>query len=431
MSTRSVVYPAVDCQGLAGAWSLGSVQTGRFDIVHRVSQPGGFGDEAIDANRHLLGYDFEHEDAPAPEWVPVEAAFVHGTPPCSGFSLMNASKGGNKRGPNSPINSCMRDLAQYGGRCTGIDGKRGAEVVAFESVQGAFSQGRGLMQNLRGLIEEESRQAYDLTHVKMSGASIGAAQARHRYYFVAHRVPFGVDRPEPQKVGTYADAIGDLATLPTTLDSQPYADVQPSRWVLDREMLNPDGTVDWHMGIEDEVKDRFVAMLAEVSDEWEPGESFKDLVRKLDEPPEVLLKRFQYTVKDWKQLRGWQWPRRIEPDKPGYVVAGGGAGQFVHWSEPRLLTVRELSRLMGYPDTWAWPDGRSIRTIGAYIGKNCPVTSGKWLSNWVARALDGDPGKRGELIGDREYLHDSTLDYRRWPKEISQWEFRPKRLVSA
>lgn len=416
-------YPAVDCQGLAGAWTLGTVQTGRFDIVHRVSQAGGFGDPAIDANRDLLG-DFDHEDPPAPEWTPFTAAYVHGTPPCSGFSLMNASKGGNKRGPNSPINSCMRDLAEYGGRCTGTDGKPGAEIIAFESVQQAFTTGRELMQNLRGIAEEASGQDYDLTHVMMSGGSIGASQLRHRYYWVAHRVPFGVDRPEPRKVATYRDAIGDLAGLPTDPYPQPYDDAEPSAWLLEKEVRNPDGTVDWHSGIEDPAKDRFVAMLAEVADHWEPGESFKDLVQHLGEPPEVLIKRFKYGRDDWRNLRGWQWPRRIEPDKPGYVIAGGGAANFVHWSEPRLLTIRELSRLMGYPDTWTWPEDKTVRTIGAFIGKCCPVNSGQWLSEWVAKALDGEPGERGEEIGDREFLHNSSLDYRRWDPAVSRWKLR-------
>ena len=107
------------------------------------------------------------------------------------------------------------------------------------------------------------------------------------------------------------------------------------------------------------------------------------------------------------------------------MIAGGGASNFVHWEEPRLLTVRELSRLMGYPDTWMWPDGRTVRVIGSYIGKCCPVTSGQWLSDWVAKALDGEPGQQGERIGDREYLRNSSLDYRRWDPAISQWTLRP------
>lgn len=420
MGTLAERYPAVDCQGLAGAWTLGSVQTGRFDIVHRVSQPGGFGDAAIDANRELLG-DFDHEDPPAPEWTPFTAAYVHGTPPCSGFSLMNASKGGNKRGPDSPINSCMRDLAEYGGRCTGSDGKPGAEIIAFESVQQAFTTGRDLMQRLRALVEQESGQDYDLTHVMMSGSSIGAAQYRHRYYWVAHRVPFGVDRPEPRRVVTYGDALQDLEGLELQWHEQPTGQ-DPSDWALDKR--RPDGLVDAHV-CHQETKVRFVDLLGDVVDDWLPGESMKAAIRKQSSPPKTLLERFPYDETNWRDLRGWQWPTRVRPDRPGYVIAGAGASKFVHYSEPRFLTIRELSRLMGYPDSWQWPSELSVDNVSKLIGKCCPADSGRWISGWVAQALDGEPGEQGEEIGEREYLHNSSLDYRRWPTEISGWTPRP------
>lgn len=414
-----MTFPAVDCQGLAGAWTLGTIQTGRFHLVGRKSLPGGFGDAAIDNNRHLVGDGWEQQVGNQPEWEPHTAAYVHGTPPCSGFSLMNASKGANKRGPDSPINSCMRDLAIYGARCIGSDGKPGAEIISFESVQQAYTTGRELMQNLRALIEEESGQEYDITHVMMSGASVGNAQARHRYYFVAHRIPFGVDRPQPRKVATYRDAIGDLVGQELTWEEQNYVN-DPTAYVEEWHLRRPDGKVAGHMPHLNE-KTRFVALMNDVIDGWEPGVKMKALIESLDEPPPTLLERFPYTKETWRDLRGWQWPTRIDPDRPGYVIAGGGASKFVHWEEPRFLTVRELSRLMGYPDTWNWPDGISVDNAGKLIGKCCPVTSGFWLSWWVANALEGTPGEKGKEVGDREFEHNSSLDYRRWDPEVSGW----------
>jgi hypothetical protein len=75
-------FDFIDVQGLAGAWSLGSVQAG-FRMKHRVSLPGGFGDEVTDANRHLLGGDWEQQVGTADEWTPIETSFICGTPPCS------------------------------------------------------------------------------------------------------------------------------------------------------------------------------------------------------------------------------------------------------------------------------------------------------------------------------------------------------------
>lgn len=421
--------PFIDVQGLAGAWTLGTVQTGRFELQSRHSEPGGFGDDCIIKNADLLGIghraDFEMEEGEQHTWTPGEAAYICGTPPCSGFSLMNASKKSNKRGVDSPINSCMKDLINYAARCTGWDGQRGPEIVSFESVQQAFTTGRPLTQELREMLERGTEQKYDLTHVMMSGASVGAAQSRHRYFPVFHRIPFGVDHPEPHKVVTYYDAIDDLAKLSLQWEEQPITTPVPS--VFAEELRRDDGLVSSHVTIDE--KARFSELLGEVVHDWQPGESMKDVIERQPAPPKDFLERFPYDESNWRDLRGWQWPRRIRGDKPGYVLAGGGIQKFVHYSEPRFLTIRECTRLMGYPDAWEWPDEASVNTASALIGKCCPVDSGRWISEWVAKAFDGEPGERGKKTDDpqavdREYLHNSSLDYRRWPESVSQWKYR-------
>jgi hypothetical protein len=82
-----------------------------------------------------------------------------------------------------------------------------------------------------------------------------------------------------------------------------------------------------------------------------------------------------------------------------------------------MLTVREVSRLMGLPDTWSWKAAASVSQAGAFTGKCCPVQTGRWISTWAARAIQGNPGQQGELIGDREYVHNSTTLYKAWLKE--------------
>jgi site-specific DNA-cytosine methylase len=429
------VIPFLDCQGLAGAWTLGTVLTGRFELQGRTSLPGGFGDSAVDANRHLLGDGWEQQTGDSFDWEPVDgAAYLCGTPPCSGFSLMNASKGSNARGPDSPINSCMRDLIGYASRVKGADGEQGPEIVSFESVQGAFNQGRSLMQELLLVLRWRTKQDYALTHVKMSGSSIGAAQMRHRYYPVFHRIPFGLQPPEPRKVVTYGDAIGDLQGLNFQVEDQPYAALAPSDWVLEQQLLRADGFVDWHVPWGTDEENRAVKLFKEVEPHWKPGTGMTEAIREwpFDDPPPSLIEHYPYDETNWRDPRGWHWPRRIHPDKPGYVLTGAGGSNYVHWSEPRYLTIREASRLMGYPDDWAWPRDLNIDIVNSLIGKCCPVQSGRWISGWAADAIDGKPGLiGGEVIGDNEMLFDCTLDYRRWPVEISQYEYKPQRKEEA
>lgn len=82
-----------------------------------------------------------------------------------------------------------------------------------------------------------------------------------------------------------------------------------------------------------------------------------------------------------------------------------------------MLSVRECSRLMGLPDSWNWSSVQSVSQAGALCGKCCPVQSGKWLSTWARRALEGNPGTAMTKIGEREYVHNSTLLYKGWLKE--------------
>lgn len=418
-------FPLVDCQGLVGAWTLGAVQAG-FSLTHRASL-GGFGDHIVDANRHLLGNGWRQDPGNGSgEWEPVEAALVAGTPPCSGFSLLNRSKKENARGPDSAINSCMRELVQYAGRCTGTDGRPGAEIVSFESVQGAGKQGRELMLSFRDILDDATGQRYSLSHVFTSGATVGAAQMRHRYYFVAHRIPFGIDEPGRRRVATYRDAIGDLVGLEQTWDEQGVVYRSQDVWWLEEQRILDE--IQSLVGLEDHyiVRDHISSdsgwkagiYLRELIPFWDPGATLEQAMRGYRE----RHGRFPDRTETWwdhesDSLRVWRGPSRIAPDRSGYVLTGGCAGDFVHYSEPRFLTVRELARLMGFPDSWGFSIVGTAQRVGMYIGKCCPVNTGRWIAEWFVRALEGNPGGPLQQIGEREFVHNSTLLYKPWLKE--------------
>lgn len=431
--------PFIDCQGLAGAWTLGTVQTGDFELIHRTSLPGGFGDDSVSANRPLLTGDteFAMEEGQQHEWSGGHTVgYLCGTPPCSGFSLLNTSKKANARGVESAINSCMRDLVKYAARNHGLDGEYGPEIVSFESVQQAYSMGRPLMQALRVQLERDTGQQYALTHVKVSGSAIGSAQMRHRYYPVFHRIPFRVENPERKRVVTYRDAIGDLSGAKRIREEQPYpaGNGYISDFALDKR--RDDGVFGDNLGVDDERK--LNLLLRELAPYWLPGESIHPALRRFGRKPEAMRESGwlgidvpgdPMTAK--VHAKGWSWPYRIHPDQPGRVITGGGIMSFIHWDEMRLLTVREIARLMGYPDDWSWSFIKSAMHGSLLIGKCCPVQSGKWISTWVARAIheayaDGTNSlyefeSNGDVValedGESEYLHDHTNIYKPWLKE--------------
>ena len=86
---------------------------------------------------------------------------------------------------------------------------------------------------------------------------------------------------------------------------------------------------------------------------------------------------------------------------------------------------------MGYPDTWSFGCVKGVAEASGLIGKCCPVTSGRWIAEWVHQALDGNPGPPAEEIGEREYSFNCTLDYRRWPVEISQYRYQTKKKADG
>lgn len=410
-----MTHRAVDCQGLAGAFTLGTVRAG-FDLVGKLELPGGFGVDPCEDNRHLLGEGWESEVGSWSEWTPQnDIRYVFGNPPCAGFSLMNASTGSNARGPKSKINDCMWAFAHYASR---VNNGAGPEFAVFESVQQAYNSGRELMQDLRDLMEEKTNTKYRLTNVLMSGATVGAAAVRKRYFWVCHREPFGVD-VEPRTPATYRDAIWDLASPRLELS-----------WEEQRHKRNP---TDWQLehGIRTEQRGYFTAHLP-MSDKttasmsyrrhnallpwWKPGMNFESALQ-------AAYEELGRAPEPWPEDThpednfGWNNPRRIAWDQQGYVITGGGASSFIHPEQDRWLTIRELARIQGFPDSWSFntAGGNKVNQSSAWIGKGVPVQSGQWLSTWVRRSLDGEPGERtGEKIGDDEYLINVTHEYKNW-----------------
>ena len=72
----------ISCQGFAGGFDCGMTQAG-FRLVHKVEHKGGFGTPQCEANRHILGYDWEAQACDAEQWEVMPAHVVVGNPPCS------------------------------------------------------------------------------------------------------------------------------------------------------------------------------------------------------------------------------------------------------------------------------------------------------------------------------------------------------------
>lgn len=399
-----MTHEAIDCQGFAGGFTCGVVQAG-FKLVGKRELPGGFGAYSCLVNRHILGTEWDYEEAPWQEWTPKDVPFVFGNPPCSGFSLLS-HKG--FRGPDSPINSCMWALVQFAKRCN-------PQVVAFESVQGAFKQGMSLMHALR----EELGSDWYLYHVLHNGFSVGGAAIRRRYFFLVSRIPFGVDTFPLERVPLVRDVIGDLVGTDDMWEDQPYPDIEPSWWVKEHNVRRDDGLVDGCKNADSVGMDR-VKRLIELGG-WDHGEILGDVARRVwetrrDEWPAGEQSLEKWAAKDFRL--GYNQTYRWYPDRACRVVTGAACGVVVHPMEPRCLNLREVYRIQGFPDNWFIEPAATLagtfNKAASWPGKGIPVQAGHWLATWVQRALDGEPGPyQGEVVGRRERIIDITHDWKR------------------
>jgi site-specific DNA-cytosine methylase len=385
---------AMDCQSFAGAFALGVTQVG-FEYVGKREQVGGFGVPLVEGNRHLIKGDWQSEACEPDAWTAKPADLVFGNPPCSGFSGLSvciAPGGGHAgrrkqhasgrvdwRGIDSSANSCMWALIEFAARCK-------PQIVIFESVQQAGKVGRPLMQALRDRLEEKTRRRWHLTHVFQNDLSLGGCSMRKRYFFVASRMPFGVELPVLDRVRTLRDAIGDLEDVPL-------------------------GNVNGHTPLNSQRARRMAWLASNV--EWNGGEQSGVALDRAREAKLTL-------PDDWFTTKGTlvrtdagtslYAPRRWKYDDPARVLTGLGLEENVHPTLPRTFTHREAARIMGFPDEWNCQPAVDRGHTGAkWWGKQIPVGAGRWIAWWAANALGEEPGDmQGEEVGKRERVIDVT-----------------------
>lgn len=368
---------AIDCQSFAGGFAYGVVSAG-FDLIGKREYPGGFGSAAMESNRHLLGNNWKLEDVDPGQWTRSKADLVFGNPPCSAFSNRSVSVKGKLedgsiglidiRGSLSPINDCMWELVLFALECN-------PKIIIFESVQGAYKNGLDLMRDLHKELIERTGEIWDLHHVLHNVSSLGGSQKRARYFWVASRIPFGVD-PLFLPETTVRDRIGDLENV--ALGSVEGHDIISSPRV--RRIIELASKVEWN---QDEVS----------------GIAYQ---RAIDQG--IELEHWDEPLVSDKGITQYA-PRRLSYDSPSRVLAGDALTNAVHPTLPRTLTYREVARLSGLPDEWKCAPYQEKQSNGLWFGKGVTVEAGSWIAKAAYDAINKKPQAfKGSQIGENEYL---------------------------
>ena len=401
--------PFADCQSFAGGFAMGATNAG-LELVAKREHSGGFGVPAMEANRHLLGHNWKAQESDGRDWEAVDVPVVLGNPPCSFASTLSTKK---FRGANSPIAYCWRDLVEFGARCD-------ADIIVSESVQQAYNGVLPMMQGLHALLEEQTGNNYNVYHVLHDSYAFFGPAIRKRYFFVASRIPFGIERPdfvpEDQRI-TIGDVWGDLQAQPLAWEHQPYAD-EPTRW--SKKLRAPSGMVDGHLPAKETPwMRRALDIIDEV--EWNEGDDLSVASKRYRDATGNLPASWQGPLLEKalaKDLQlGFNTPMRWRWDRPGRVITGSSLFQIIHPRIPRFITHREALRMVGFPDAWQ-VQGLDSRKAAAYWGKGITCQAGEWISSWVKDAVEGHPGSYvGEQMGEREWVIDVTHDWKRTETE--------------
>lgn len=423
MSKRIRKVRAIDCQGFAGAFTLGMAQAG-FEVVGKRENVGGFGVPLVEANRHLINDRLEIQVEEPDGWEADDVDVVFGNPPCSGFSSLSRSTESSNFADTAAyqsINDCMWDLVRFAARCR-------PQVVVMESVQAAYRRGRAMMQALRNEIERLTGQRYDLTHVLHNAAGVGGASIRKRYFMVlaVPELKFGIDPPVVDRVNTIRDVLADLSDQPLSAGSMPYAarDDELVPALSGAALRSSTGEVDGHELLWESETAGKIWLAA---NGWRPGEKSGEAFARLidlgiteqelyDSPLNHGRPKGDFRIAAAYKATHSFAPKRLDPDKASPVLTGTGPRHFIHPWLHRPITFREAARIMGWPDDWSlapiWNAGRPENTQ-RWLGKGATVQVGRWIGGWVAAALEGSPGGfRGHVVGERERLIDFTNDHK-------------------
>lgn len=343
---------ALGCHVFAGGFSMG---VRRVMPVLAQLEIHDFGRETVDA---VLGIPFINETT-WEAWPRIEADFLFGNPRCTGFSTITSGYSDAIHGPFAKCTRDIRDLCAYGT-------KHDVPVIAWESVQQAYSVGRPLLDLLRD--EVFAPRGYRICHMFLNAASFGNAQRRRRYFFVAYK-----------RGRNFCVVPPPIADRPTTV-----RDVIEQYEGLETRACNygaKSGTYD---------ADTYTSVCREdqlVIPHLRPGEDFNAFARR--GAMAAISPKFQAA-----------WDRRLSdipfslhcPTRLWYdgwcPTLSSSCSNFIHPTLPRPITVREMSRLMGWPEG-AWPRGPRPN---AQVAKGICPEVGAWLAEQVALYLRDEWG---------------------------------------
>ena len=283
---------------------------------------------------------------------------VTGGPPCQGFSGIGIRRSYSVDKEQLPSNHLFQDMAFF-------IHKIQPRMFLFENVEGLI-RSRWTKAGTKGEIFKDvldtfkKLKGYEVKSRLVCAKDYGVPQNRPRILII------GIKKALLKNKNTFSDAL-EGGFLPQPTNDYPNIDEVLSD-LVDRSFKNGRSTDTY---------------LSEPKTNWQKlirsnqftGESLKkgDVLNehKYSNHSEIVRKRFEYMIKNNgsipDSLKTKKFAQRVLPakwnDKGPNITACSLADDFVHFSQPRSLTVREWARLQTFPDWYLFAGKRTTGGI--------------------------------------------------------------------
>lgn len=302
----------------SGGLDLGFLETGKFEIIYAND----FNYQACETYTHNIGNHIVCEDISKLKNLP-QADVIIGGPPCQGFSTANPS-----RSFDDPRNQLFKEYAR-------IIKEVQPKVFLMENVSGMVTMQKGKVFEL--IRKELSNCGYNLSYKLLNARDYGVPQSRRRMIVIGVRNDINIkfEFPKPTHNEDNYKTVGEA--------------------ILNNRI--PKNSPNHSIGKLTELNLKRVMHIPE-------GGSMKHC------PPELQ------NNSDLKRAM-----RRLDSKKESYTIVHNNCDHYYHPTENRRITIREMARLQGYPDSYVFLGSKSEQS--RQVGNSVPVGLGSAVAKSI------------------------------------------------
>lgn len=365
------MYNVVSLFSGGGGLDLGFKAEG-YNIVWAIdNMPNAVASYKENIGDHIICEDINNVD---PFSLP-KADVVIGGPPCQSFSLAGNRHTEDARGQ---LVWTYIDIIQA------IQPK----AFVFENVTGLQSAKNKDGKILPQLIKAFEDIGYEISHQVMNAADYGVPQRRNRIIIVGLKngrrfaFPFPTHSEEGgglfnlKKYVSVSEALGDLPEASSD-ENEVLSYTMPPQNEFQELMRSDRGITDHTIPQMSEL-DKYIVKHVK------PGGNYMDI------PSDVQSARIQRLQRDGGHTTCYG---RLDPSKPSYTINTyfnrPNVGCNIHYSEDRLITIREALRLQSFPDSYKLVSS-SKQGKNLIVGNAVPPLLGRVLAKQLLQYLEDE-----------------------------------------